>query len=180
MVIGGIFVQKATKKITVLAVLTALSVICSLTFPLGLTFRVGEFIELSPAFLPICVAGSIFGWKGSGIVAVLSDLIQGALFGSISPLILLVNLLSGIIFGLLLHKQKRILSIILAVLLTQLICSMVFTTLVLCLRYGMPLFPTIYWRMLQTVILIAIEIPTLYLFISVLDIPNKLTKTKSI
>lgn len=179
MITGGFIVQKATKKITFLAVLTALSVICSLTFPLGLTFRVGEFIKLSPAFLPICIAGSIFGWKGSGVVALLSDLIQGALYGSISPLILLINLCVGVTFGLLLHNHSNLWHIVCAVLITQLVGSLTLTTLVLCFRYGMPFFPTIYWRMLQTAILIAVEIPSLYLFISVLDIPRKL-QTKSI
>ncbi len=170
--------QKTTQKIAILAILTALAAICSLTFPLGLTVRIGDFIKLSPAFLPICIAGSIFGWKGSATVALLSDLIQGALFGSISPLISLISLLTGAVFGLLLHNKKDLWRIVCAVLLTQLVGSMILTTTVLCLRYGMPLFPTVYWRALQTVILIALQIPILYLLLNVFDIPNKLINKK--
>ena len=162
------------KRIAVLAVMTALAVICSLTFPLGLTVRVGDFIKLSPVFLITALTGSLYGWKGSALVAFLSDIIQGLMFGNVSLLIALISLLSGAVFGLLLHNTKSVSRIAVAVLITQIICSLVLVTSVLCFKFGMPLFPTIYWRILQTAILIAVEIPVLYLLITVLNLPGKL------
>lgn len=160
----------------VLGVMTALAAVCSLTFPLGLTVRVGEFMKLSPAFLIIAIVGNMYGWKESALVAFLSDLIQSLLYGGFSPLISLIALLTGAGFGWLLKDNKSISKIVISVLLTQIIGSLVLTTSVLCIWYSLPLFPTVYFRILQTVILTALEIPILILFIKVIKIGDKLKK----
>lgn len=164
------------RRLAVLGVMTALAAVCSFTFPLGLTVRIGEFMKLSPAFLIIALVGNMYGWKESALVAFLSDLIQSLLYGGFSPLISLIALLTGACFGWLLKDNKRVSNIIISVLITQIIGSLVLTTTVLCIWYSLPLFPTIYFRILQTAILIALEIPILILFIKVLKIGEKLKK----
>ncbi len=164
------------KRLAVLGVMTALAAICSLTFPMGLTVRVGEFMKLSPAFLVIGIVGNMYGWKEAALVSFLSDLIQSLLFGGFSPFISMAAILTGICFGLTLKNTKSIPKIVLSVLLTQLLVSLVIVTLVLCFQYGMPFVPLIYFRLLQTAILVIIEIPLLILFIKVLDISGKLKK----
>ena len=168
------------KRIAVLSVMTALAVICSLTFPAGLTFRVGEFMKFSPIFIIIGIVGSIYGWKEAGLVAFISDLIQGLLFGNLSLLIAIANLVSGIIFGLLLHNTKSVFKIVLSVILTQIICSFGMISAVLFFKFGLPFYPTIYWRILQTAIFIIIEIPVLCLLIKGIKLPNKLKKISGI
>ena len=164
------------KRLAVLGVMTALAAVCSITFPMGLTVRVGDFMKLSPAFLIIGIVGNMYGWKESALVAFLSDLIQSLMFGGFSPLISLIALLSGACFGWLLKGTKSVSKIIFSVLTTQIVGSFILTTTVLCIWYSLPLFPTIYFRILQTVILIAVEIPVLILFIKVLNIGDKLKK----
>ncbi len=164
------------RRLAVLGVMTALAAVCSFTFPLGLTIRVGEIMKLSPAFLIIAIVGNMYGWKESALVAFLSDLIQSLLFGGFSPLISLIALLTGASFGWFLKDNKSISKIVISVLLTQIIGSLLLTTSVLCVWYSFPLFPTVYFRILQTVILIALEIPILILFIKVLKIGDKLKK----
>lgn len=164
------------KRVALVGVMTALAVICSLSFPMGFTFRVGEFMKFSPIFVVIGITGYLYGWKEAGIVALLSDLIQGLLFGNLSILIALANLLSGIIFGLLLHNKKSVFNITVAVIITQLVCSLGIISAVLFLKFGLPIFPTIYWRILQTAIFIAAEIPVLILLIKVINLPDKLKK----
>lgn len=168
--------RKYLHRLAVLGVMTALAAVCSFTFPIGLTVRVGEFMKLSPAFLIIAVVGNLYGWKEASLVAFLSDLLQSLLFGGFSPLISLVSVFTGACFGWLLHNTKSITRIVISVLLTQIVGSMTLTTAVLCFQYGLPFNPTVYFRILQTVILIAIEIPTLILFIRVLDIEGKINK----
>lgn len=168
------------KKITILAVMTALAVICSSNFPYGLTVRVGGFMKLSPVFIIIGIVAATYGTWEAALVAFLSDLIQSLTAGlGISPAILIISTLTGLCFGYFLKGKKlNLINIILSVLITQIIGSLGLTTAVLCLRYGMPFSPTIYWRLLQTAILIAIEIPILKLLLINLDLPYKLKKQK--
>ncbi len=167
------------RRLTLLGVMTALAAVCSFTFPLGLTIRIGEFIKMSPAFLIIGIVGNMYGWKEAALVSFLSDLLQALLFGGFSPFISLASVLIGICFGLLLKNTKSISRIIISVLLTQGVISLIIVTAILCFQYGMPFIPLIYFRIAQTVLLIAIEIPVLILFIRVLDISYKLYKTAS-
>ena len=172
--------ENITRKLVFMGVMTALAVICSLDFPLGFTFRVAGFMKFSPAFLIVGIVASVCGWKQAGLVSLLTDVIQGFLFGNFSILIALINLLMGICFGLFLYKKSSIFNICAAVVLTQIIGSLTLITAVLCVRFGMPFIPTIYWRGLQTVIMIAVEIPVLWLFIRVIKIPDKIAKILNI
>lgn len=167
--------KEFTKKIAFMGVMTAITAICSLTFPYGLTFRVGEFMKMSPVFIVVAITGKIYGPVPAGIVAFLGDLIQGILFGNISPLISAINLLVGLCFGLLKYRDG-LLPIVVTVLITQTVGSLVLTSSVLFFRYGMPVFPTLWFRVLQTAILIAVEIPVLYLLLERVQIHKKLIK----
>ena len=164
------------KRLAVLGIMTALAAVCSFTFPLGLTVRIGEFLKLSPAFLIIGIVGNLYGWKEAALVSFLSDLIQALLFGGFSPFISLISILTGACFGLLLYSTQSTAKIAISVVLTQIIGSLTLVTAVLCLQYGMPFFPLIYFRLLQTAILIAVQIPLLVLFIKALDISGKIRK----
>lgn len=160
--------------IAVLGVLSALAVVFSLPFPTGMTIRVGQFIKLSPMFLSVAIAGSMYGWWAGAMVAFIGDFFQALLSGlGISPLLLMVSVLNGVIFGSLLHNSKSVIRIVMAVLLTQLVCGLCFTTIVLKIQYGMPIFPTFYWRILQVGIMTVIEIVSLVLVIKTADLPAK-------
>ncbi len=164
-------------RLAILGIMTALAAVCSFTFPLGLTIRIGEFIKMSPSFLIIAIVGNMYGYKEAALVSFLSDLIQSFLFGGFSPLISLISILTGACFGLLLYNNNHVSRIILSVLLTQIIGSMILTTSVLCFWYSLPLFPTIYFRLIQTAIMIAVEIPVLILFLKIININDRINHT---
>lgn len=166
------------QKITILAVMTALAVICSSNFPYGLTIRVGSFMKFSPVFIIIGLVAATYGVWEAALVAFLSDLIQSLTAGlGISPAILVISTLTGVCFGIFLKQSNlNLFNVILSVLITQIVGSLGLTTAVLCIRYGLPFTPTIYWRMLQTIILITLEIPILKFLLINADIPNKLQK----
>ena len=167
------------RAVAILGMLSALSAVCSGTFPLGLTVRVGEFIKLSPVFRMVALAGSMYGWWAGALVAFVGDLLQSLTAGlGFSPLIMAVNVLCGACFGLLLHNTKSVVRIVTAVLLTQIIGSLGLTTLALHFQYGMPIFPTIYWRAVQTVIMIAAELIVLILVIKTADLPSRFKGNK--
>ena len=168
----------AIRKITVLAMMTALAVICSTQFPYGLTFRVGTVMKLSPLFVIIGIVAATYGIWEATLVAFLSDLIQSLTAGlGVSPAILAISTLTGFCFGVFLRKgQLNLFNIVALVLLTQLVGSLLLTTLVLHFRYGMQFSAIIWWRALQTVIMVAIEIPVLKLLLIDSNIPNKLKR----
>ena len=166
-----------TRMVAILGILSAVAVISSGVFPMGLTVRVGEFIKLSPVFLAVALAGSMYGWWAGALVAFIADFMQALVSGlGFSPLILAVNVLCGACFGLLLHNTKSVFKIILSVLLTQVVGGLCLNTLALHWQYGMPIFPTVYWRMLQTAIMIFVETVMLILIIKTADLPKRLRK----
>ncbi len=164
------------KKLTFVAVMTAIAVICSLNFPLGLTFRIGSELKFSPVFIAVAVTANIYGFKEAGFVAAVSDLIQGLCFGSIMPLITVVNLLIGIVFGLFLKNNCKVINITLSVLITQIIGSFVLISISLHLWYGIPYVPMLYFRALQTGITIIAEIIILLILFKAIKLPEKLKK----
>ncbi len=161
----------------VLGMLSALAVICAMPFPTGLTFRVGGYIKFSPMFLAVCLAGSLYGKWASAAVAFIGDFFQSLLSGlGLSPLILGISFLTGLCFGAFLHNSKSMVRITASVLLTQIVGSLILTTLALRLRYSIPIEPMLYYRLLQTAILTVAEIFCLWLCIRVLDLPSKIKK----
>ncbi|MBR4030605.1 MAG: folate family ECF transporter S component [Clostridia bacterium] len=103
-----------TRNLTFLALLTALSVVLRLVaFPQNSTFR----IEL--AFLPIAVAGSMFGSIGAGVSYLIADVVGTFCVGQAPiPTITICKILTGIIFGLFFYKRKKsIIKIVCAVIL---------------------------------------------------------------
>lgn len=165
--------QKIVQNVAVLGVLSALAVVSAM----WLTVRVGQFIKLSPVFLVVALAGYLYGVWGACLVAVISDVLQSLLAGlGFSPLILVVNVFTAVIFGWFLHNKNRTLNIVMAVLLTQVVGSLCLNTLALSFHFGIPIFQMIYWRLLQTAILIPIEILVLWLVLVVLKLPNRLKR----
>lgn len=168
------------RMVAILGVLSGLAVVFSLPFPSGMTVRIGEFLKFSPMFLAVALAGSTYGWWAGAMVGFIGDFFQALLSGlGISPFLLAVSTLNGLVFGLLLHNTKSITKIVSAVLFTQFVGGLVLTTLVLKIQYGMPIFPTVYWRLLQVAIMTVVEICLLILIIKTANLPARFKGRRS-
>ncbi|MBO5746886.1 MAG: folate family ECF transporter S component [Clostridia bacterium] len=166
-----------TKAIAILGVLSAVAAVSAGTFPMGLTVRIGEFIKMSPVFVAVALAGSMYGWWAGALVAFVGDVLQSLVAGlGFSPLILAVNVLCGACFGLLLYNTKSVWRIVWSVLLTQFVGGLGLNTLALHVQYGMPIFPTVYWRLMQTAVMTVVEIVVLLFVIRTLELPRRLKK----
>lgn len=114
------------KDITVLAMLIALNVVMAevLKFPL-----IPKVLELSFGFIPVAVAGMLFGPLPAMLVAVIADII-GALIFSAGDFFFgytLTALLTGLFYGLLLHapaptRRAEVLRAVAAQALVSLVC----------------------------------------------------------
>ncbi len=93
-----------TKDLTALAMLVALNVVMAelLKFPI-----IPKVLELSFGFVPIAVAGMLFGAVPAMIVAVIADILGALIFSSGDFFFgyTLTALLTGLFYGLLLYKK---------------------------------------------------------------------------
>lgn len=149
----------ALKQLATLAILTALSVI--LERLLGYNDRV---LSISFSFLPIALAGIIYGPVSSTAVSVLADLLGAVLFPS-GPLDLrftLIAALKGFLYGLFLHRKEAGRgSAILSQGLVTVICHLVLNTLVITTLIHKGFFAILPLRVVKNLLFYPIEVLTL-------------------
>lgn len=167
------------QTIAIFGVFTALGIICSMNFPLGLTIRLTEATKFSPSFIIVAIIARKYGVWGSTLIAFLIDAMQSlfAGFGVPNPVISLAATLTGLIFGLFFKKSVSLPRIIIAVLITQIICSMGITTYALIVYFGVPIQPTLITRAIQSAINIPLQIILIYLLLNKFDIPKRIKLT---
>ena len=73
------------------------------------TFRVGNMIKIPTKFVGVYLAGALFGPVWSGLVAALGDILNCAIapVGAYLPLLTLIELLAGVVYGVLFVSWKE-------------------------------------------------------------------------
>jgi ECF transporter S component (folate family) len=92
-----------TKTLTVAAMLTAIGIVLGY-----FKLPINQFIEIRFAFLPLCMAGMLFGPGIAGVMGILVD-IGGFLIyptGPFFPGFTFSSMMTGVIFGLILYKRR--------------------------------------------------------------------------
>ena len=155
--------KKNTKQniemLVVLALLTALDVIMGRFLSINSTF-----FKLDTSFIPMVIAAYFYGPIGAMAVAGLGDFIGALLFpfGPYMPHFTISAAITGIIFGLALKGKPNLIKVILAVVPSQIICSLMLNSLFLELLYG----NVIFWiRFVQTLLATPVQIIVTYLVI---------------
>lgn len=144
-----------------LAVLIAMAIVLSrfVSIPLP-TMRIGF------GFVPIAICGMMYGPVWAAIVAAVADVLGAMIFyfGSVSPGITLSAALTGVVFGLFLYKGAEPwttvswVKLAAAVGINCLIISLLLTTLWLSMLYGTPYLALLPTRLLQSAIMIPVQI----------------------
>ena len=144
------------KMMAILSILLALEVIIA---RFG-TIRPSESIKLSLDFVPVVIAAILFGTIPAVVMSILADILGAFLFpvGPFFPGFTVTAALTGVIYGLLLHKGQTFPRVICAVVLQQLLCSLLLNTFWLHLLYGLPFLPTMTARLIQCGIMAAIQL----------------------
>ena len=148
-----------TRTIVYLAVLVALEIVLNRFLSINT-----PVVKIGFAFVPIAVAGMLFGPIPAAIVAALADLLGAVLFptGTIFLGITLTAFLKGICWGLFLYKKQSILNIVLAVLVDQIVLSYFLNSFWLSILMGAPYVSLLGTRILQTAILIPVELVVVF------------------
>ncbi len=130
----GLNVRSATITLTTLAVLIAAEVVLNL-----LEIHTGT-IKINLAFIPVVVAAYLYGSAGGIVIYGLGDIIGCIVHpvGAWYPPITLTYALIGGIFGLFLHRSRKIVPTVSAVVINQGIVSMLITSLWIALLMYKP------------------------------------------
>ena len=145
-----------TKMLATMSILVALEVIIA---RFG-TIRPTQSIKISLDFIPIVVAAVLYGPIPAVIISILADVLGAFLFpvGPYFPGFTLTAALTGLLYGLLLHKSQTLPRVALAVVLQQVILSLGLNTFWLHILYGMPYVPTLVTRLVQAGIVTAVQL----------------------
>ena len=153
------------RTITLIGVLTALEIVlsrfCSInTWNLKIGFN----------FVPVALAGMILGPIPAAIVAALGDFLGAILFpiGPYFPGFTLTAFLTGLVFGLLLHKKQTAPRIAAAVLVNQFVLSFLLNSLWVSILYVSPFVPLLATRIVQCAVLTPVQFIVLLLIAQIL------------
>ena len=141
--------------LTCLALLTAMQVVLSRFLSFNtLNLKIGF------AFLPVAIGAAVLGPVGGAIVGGLGDFLGAVLFpiGPYFPGFTLTTALSGVVFGLAIHKNRSMARIVAAVLFHQLVLSFLLNTFWIHLLYGTPVPALMATRIWQCAGMIPVEI----------------------
>lgn len=144
------------------AVLVAMSIVCGKY----LAIRGGDILRFSFENLPILLAGMMFGPIVGGVAGVAADLIGCVLVGyAINPIVTLGAATIGIVSGILYRITPKLgvgLRSFFALTAAHLVGSVLIKTLGLAAFYDMPIGVLMLWRLLNYVIIGALEYLLIY------------------
>ena len=145
----------STKTLATLSMLIALEVVLSRFLSIS-TWN----IKIGFSFVPVVVAAILYGPLGAGVVGALGDFIGAVLFpiGAYFPGFTLTAFLTGFVFGLFLYKKQDWPRSIAAVGINQFVLSLFLNTLWISILYGSPYVPLLATRVVQCVILTAVQL----------------------
>ncbi len=97
-------------------------------------------LKIGFSFVPIFVAAFLYGPLPAGIVGALGDFVGAIMFpiGAYFPGFTLTSFLTGLVFGLILHKKQTVPRIIVAVVINQFVLGLFLNTLWISVLYGSP------------------------------------------
>lgn len=147
-----------TKLIVTIGLLTAMQIILSRFLSIN-----AWNIKIGFSFVPVFIAAWIFGPAAAALVGALGDFLGAVLFpiGPYFPGFTLSCALTGLIFGLLLHKQQTLSRITAAVILNQFGVSLLLTSLWISILYHSPYLILLGTRVIQSAILTGVELLTI-------------------
>ena len=143
------------KTLTTLGVLIALEIILSRFLSIH-TWN----IKIGFSFVPVVISACLFSPIVTGLMGGISDVIGAMLFpvGAYFPGFTLTAFLTGVVYSMVLKKSQSIKNIIVAVLIVQILGSLLLNTLWISILYGSPFCALLVTRIYQTVIMSVVQI----------------------
>lgn len=146
--------RQKTKQLAECALLIALHIILSRFCSIN-----AWNIKIGLAFVPVFAAAYLRGPAAAALVGGAGDFLGAVLFpiGPYFPGFTLTCALTGVLFGLLLHKRCGAVRIAGAVIFDQIILSLLLNSFWISVLYGSPYLPLLDTRIVQCVIMLPVE-----------------------
>lgn len=157
----------STKMLVMLAVLVALNLVLGRP---PLSFMIWSN-KIGFGFVPIFIAAWLYGPLAAGIVGALGDFLGAILFpiGPYFPGFTLTAFLTGVVFGLLLHKSRTVPRILTATLINQLVLGLVVNTYWISVLNEAPFGGLLITRIVQCAIMLVLEFMVIFFLRKALD-----------
>lgn len=152
---------KSTKMIVTLGLLAAIEIVLSRFFSIN-----AWNIKIGFSFVPLAVAGMLYGAVPAAATALVADLIGATLFpsGQFHPGFTLTTVLVGLTFGLFLYKKQTTVRILMAVAVNQICLSLFLQSYWISSLYLSPYWVTLGSRIPQVLLLA----PTQFIVIGIM------------
>lgn len=163
-----------------LSMLTALQVVLSRFLSIET-----PFVKIGTGFVPVMLAGSMFGPIGGLIVGGVSDLVGAILFpfGAYFPGFTITAAFSGLVYGLMLGGKPSLPRILIAYLITTVVVTLGFNTLFTAILYIKGTDPlhvkylaSLSTRLTQAAIMLFIQAAFTYLLLNQLSLTERIQK----
>lgn len=143
-----------TKEMVTAAVLIAASIVLSRFLSINACN-----LKIGFTFVPVFVAAYLYGPLIGGMVGGIADFLGAVLFpiGPYFPGFTLTCALTGVVFGLLLHKKQSGLRVLAASAINQLILGLLLNTYWIVLLYGLSFRVLFLTRMVQCAVMLPVE-----------------------
>ncbi len=175
-----------TKKQNPVFVLVSLSMLTALQVVLSRFLSIETpFVKIGTGFVPVMLAGSLFGPLGGLIVGGVSDLVGAILFpfGAYFPGFTLTAAFSGLVYGWMLRGKPALSKILTAYLITTVVVTLGFNTLFTAILYVKGTDPwhvkylaSLSTRLTQAAIMLFIQAAFTYLLLNQLSLTERIQK----
>lgn len=144
----------STQQLVLMALLIAVNVVLSRFLSIS-----AWNIKIGFAFVPVVMAAIYMGPLQAATVGALGDFVGAILFpiGAYFPGFTLTAFLVGLAYGIFLHKKQSNALIFIAVILTEVIGSLLLNTLWISILYGSPFIPLMATRVFQVFVMGVME-----------------------
>lgn len=152
---GGKMKRKDIRRLVIIGLLIGLNVILSRLMSIS-----NQSFKIGLSFITIVIVAYLYGTFYSCIAAGISDLLGSLLFpiGAYNPLFTLTAMLSGLVYGLFLHKELETKNIIFAVLINKFIVSLLINTFFISTIFKASFKALLITRLYSNIIMTIIEI----------------------
>ena len=144
-----------TSKIVYIGVLTAMEIVLNRFLSIN-----AWNLKIGFSFVPVAVAGMLFGPLPAAVVGALGDFVGALVFpiGPYFPGFTVTVFLTGAVFGFFLKGKPSVPKVLAAVGINQLILSLLLNSFWISVLYGSPYLPLLGTRAVQCAVLIPVEI----------------------
>ena len=158
------------QRLAVLGVLVAMEIILSRFLSIN-TWST----KIGFGFIPVAAAAILLGPAGGAVCGGLADFLGAILFpiGPYFPGFTLTAALTGLIFGLLFHKEQTPVRVVLAVLINQFILGLLVNSYFISVLYGADLRGLLATRIVQSCILTVVQVAGILVLSTVLKRINR-------